>query len=294
MRKSGFIPKIVTAAIFLIVAVIISAPTFSVVFNRFLGGGIMDFNNAEVLKMWSNRPIEGQLYSILGCIGESLDESSGEASGIQKGSYYYLVPVGNSDEEEATQVMLVVTEASSQPYEQFNNLWRELSSSSGSEDIAVAGVELSGVIKENPEEAQACVDSFCKENGITNFELVPYMIDCTSSVTSICTRFYISLIFYAGFIISLYIIIRTIKKNKDYDYTQHRRAVTQSMQDVRSGANEPDNSDAMFGDSGNQYPSQQTAPQYQSQQGAQAQQWNQPQSSSNQPRSYDDDGFFGG
>ena len=104
MSKSGFVPKIIAAVIFLVVALIISIPVFSVTFNRFLGGGIIDFNNAEVLKMWADRPIEGQVNNIVGCIGESLGEAdTTTTSSFQKGSYYYLVQLGTAYKDEPIQ-----------------------------------------------------------------------------------------------------------------------------------------------------------------------------------------------
>ena len=88
MRKVQFLPKVIAAAVCLILAIIISAPVFSVTLNRFFGGGIVEFGSAGSVEYIENRPIEGVLCHVIGCTSDNSSDSS-----MKKGSYYYLVSI---------------------------------------------------------------------------------------------------------------------------------------------------------------------------------------------------------
>lgn len=290
MKKSAVVPKFVVAAVLLIIAIIISVPCAAVTLNRLFGGGILDFNSVKSAELIANRPIEGGLYLVSGCVGENLGQSDSDSATLKKGSYYYLVPLGGKEVKDGTtQLILVKTVGNSDVYSNFNDLWR----ASSGKDSAVDEVELSGVVKPIPVGADEVLEVFCKNNGLGDYQLSAMMIDCTNSVSSICTRFYISLVFYVCFVIALLLAISSVKRNMNIDDIEHRRAITQTVQDIRSGANEPDSSGEMYGDSSAEYQtygSQQQGGYSAEQQSVQYQ--GQQHSSENQQSDYDDGGFF--
>lgn len=255
MKRSSVIPKGVVGALFLIVAIIISFPCAGVFFNKTLGGGIFDLGDTIEGELRSNLPMEGDLSSIAACIGDQYSDSTGT---LTKDSYYYLIPFDGK-------LMLLKTVSGTDAYEDVANLWRALSRADGTDETSVF---VSGIIKKNSSSATEIYEQFSADNNLSE-ELIPYTLDCTKTVSQICVRFYISLIFYAGFAVCLYMVIHAIRKNNERDYTEHRRAMVQAVQDAKSGSGDDSNDDAMFGDN-SQYSSQASRSSYSSQQTEQA------------------------
>ncbi len=231
MRKSQVLPKICAFVLFLVIAVIISAPVSSVMFNKILGGGTLDFNEVNPVDLRDNRPIEGNLYYIAGCTGSDGDDSGFT---LKKGDYYYLVFIGGKsfDKDNPAKLIVIETSGSSDIYETFNNLWRE-SANGASHD----GIKISGVVRSNSSAEESAIEKIKENTDLGDIEAVTYYIDCKKPVSQMSTRFYISLIFYAGTIISLLLVIQAVKKNR------------RIAQEMKSGNKNDDGTDAMFGDS---------------------------------------------
>ncbi len=304
MKKSNVVPKIAVFAVFLIVAIIISAPVFSVMFNRILGGGTLNFNEVTAVEFRTNRPIEGELYNIIGCA----ENDSGEDSDftLKNGAYYYLVTVGGNpiDKDNPQKLVLVKCPGSSDNYELFNNLWR-----ASSKGDAAEAVELSGVLKKNTSAEESVSSKLRESTNIGDLEITEYYIDTAKSVSSISARFYISLIFYACAAVALVLVVQGFKKNRDIDNIEHERSIYRIAQERKSGNKNDDGTDAMFGDSerllderpqnqGEAYsaPSRPTQPQDQFQGSAQDDRFDDGffTSSSSNDSGNEYDGFFGG
>lgn len=295
MRKSQTIPKICAAAIFLIIALIISAPVFSVTFNKVLGGGTLEFGTAGSVEYRENRPIEGELFYIIGCT--SGDSESASDFTLKNGSYYYLVTTKGKtpSKDGANEVVLVKTLSNKESYENLNNLWRNSSKGDAKESFL-----LSGVVKKGFSDEEKIAEEIIKNSSVGDVTYIDYVIDCTTPVSAFINRFLLSLIFYAGFVVSLMIVIQAFKRNRNIDDIEHHRAITQAVQDVKSGNNNPDGTDAMFGDSDRSFAADNTQYQGQSQQaavsyqgGTQYQGEQQYQGSQNNRSDDDYDGFFG-
>lgn len=239
MRRSSIAPKCVVGALFLIVSIIISFPCAGVFFNRTLGGGIFDINEVRESELRKNLPIEGDLFSVTAHYGDGYIESSGIFSAD---NYYYLIPFGEN------KLMLMKTASGTDIYQDVSNLLR---ASSSSDSSSANSLFVSGVIKKNTAGAEEYYKQFSENNGLSEYELVPYTLDCSKTISQYCTRFLISLIFYAGFAICVYMVIRAINKNNEADYTEHRRAMVQAVQNAKSGTNEDESygDGGMFGDS---------------------------------------------
>lgn len=240
MKKSGVISKICVTAVFLLIALVISVPTLPTVLNMI--GGARDFSSMKHFDLTENKSVEGTINYV---IGYSSDESSGS---FTASTYYYLVNLGgNAFDKEADKhtVVFIKTKGSSDAYTALNNL---LSSSKGS-------VEFAGVAKKAPKNTQDMFDKIVKEKGLgdMNITMCDCIIDITTAPKAVLTRFLISLIFYAGFVIGLLLTISAFKRNREVDYIYHERAMTKAVQDIRSGANQPDGSETMFGDRGTEF-----------------------------------------
>ena len=74
MRRSQVIPKVCAAAVFLIIAIIISAPVTSVFLNKIFGGGTVEFGSAGAAEYLENRLVEGGLEYIIGCASDNSDD----------------------------------------------------------------------------------------------------------------------------------------------------------------------------------------------------------------------------
>lgn len=250
MRKSQLIPKICAAVIFLIIAIIISAPVSSVFLNKVFGGGIIEFGKAGALEYLENRPVEGALNYIIGCAG---DDSSGEGFTLKNGTYYYLVSATGSyvKNDKSDNVILLKTLSSSDSYEEFNELYRKIGS-------AEQAIRISGVVKKSSENEKKIAEQIIKDNNIGEVTYIDYCVDCTKPVSSYTARFLISLIFYAGCVISILLSVQAVKKNRDFDDMEHRRAIMRAARDLKSGEADSNSTDAMFGDADRSYVSSNT------------------------------------
>ena len=244
MKKSQIIPKICVAAILLIAALVISAPVASVSLNKFFGGGTVEYGAAGSVEFREGRPIEGDLYYVIGCIG---DESDGNSDfTLKNGSYYYLVTTNGKalGTQEKNEVVLLKTSVSSDSYESLNNIWRE-----SEKGEAQTPFKLSGVIKKATAQDKTNVEKICSNLNLSSVTYVDMLIDCSKPVSGYVTMFLISLAFYAAFFVSLSIVIQSFNRNRNIDNIEHQRAITQAAQEVKAANSNPEgSSDAMFGD----------------------------------------------
>ena len=294
MRQSRLIPKVCAAAVFLIIAVIISAPVTSVVLNRIFGGGVVEFGTASAAEYLNNRPVQGNLSYI---IGVTSDSSGDDGFTLKKGTYYYLVSVTgtNVKNESSEKVLMLRAPGNSNSYEDLNGLIRKGSSSEGA-------LLISGVAKKASQNEKTIAEQLCKDNNLEEVTYIDYCVDCTRSVSSFTARFLLSLIFYAGFVISLLLSIQAVKKNRAFDDMEHRRAILQAQKDLKAASNDSNNTDAMFGDADRSYASSNTQRQGEGQSPTeiaqsleqQSQYQNNQYQGAQQPQQFgSDDGFFG-
>ena len=250
MRKSQLIPKICAAVVFLIIAVIISAPVTSVFLNKVFGGGIIEFGKADSLQYLNNRPVEGALSYIIGCTS---DDSGSDGLTLKSGTYYYLVSVRGSylKNDKSEKVILLKTLGNSDSYEELNKMYRQ--SESGGQAIRI-----SGVTKKASDNEMEIAQKLCEKNDIGEVTVVEYCIDCTKPVASFTARFLISLIFYAGCIVSILLSFQAVKKNRDFDDMEHRREIMKAARDRKTAEGDSNSPDAMFGDADRSYVSSNT------------------------------------
>lgn len=248
MRKSNLIPKICAAVVFLIVAIIISAPVTSVTMNRIFGGGIVEFSKAGSAEYLENRPVEGVLEYIIGCSsGESSDDFT-----LKNGSYYYLVSLRGRTLEKGKEedVILLRTNSSSDSYEELNDLFRGKKN-----DYALA---ISGVIKKATANEEKIAEQISKDSKVKDVKYVSYCIDCSKPVSSYTARFFISLIFYAGCVVSVLLSVQTVKRNRDIDDMEHRRAIMQASRERQENDANANGADALFGDADRSFATENT------------------------------------
>ena len=245
MRKSQLIPKVCAAVVFLIIAIIISAPVASVFLNKVFGGGVVEFGKAGSLEYLQNRPVEGALVYIIGCAN---GDSSGDGFTLKNGTFYYLVSVTGSypKNDKSENVILLKTLSNSDSYEELNKVYRL----SGSDEQPI---RISGVVKKASANETEIAEQLCQKNGMEQVTYINYCIDCTNPVSSYTARFLISLIFYAGCIISVMLSFQAVKKNRDFDDMEHRREIMKAARDLKSGEGDSNSTDALFGDADRSY-----------------------------------------
>lgn len=248
MRKTQLIPKIIAAVIFLIVAIIISAPVFSVSMNRIFGGGIVEFGTAESVEYIDYRPVEGVLSYIIGGIGDE----SGDDFTLKNGTYYYLVSISGKGlaKDKKGEVVLLKTLTNSDSYEELNEILRA--------KHAEESLRISGVVKKASENEEKIAEKICIDNNIKNAEYIGFCIDCTKPVSSYTARSLLSLIFYAGFIVSVLLSVQSLKRNRDIDNMEHRRAIMMSARDLKDNDPNANGADALFGDADRSFVSDNT------------------------------------
>ena len=288
MRRSQVIPKICAAAVFLIIAIVISAPVASVFLNKIFGGGTVEFGGAGVAEYLQNRPVEGVLGYIIGCASDNGDDDSFT---LKSSAYYYLVPVDgiNVKNDKSQNVLLLKTLGNSKSYEELNEKYR---SGAGSDNNIV----ISGVAKKVSENERQLENKICEENNLSEVTCIEYYVDCTKPVSSFTARFLLSLIFYAGCIISILLSVQAVKKNRDFDYMEHRREIMKAAGKVKSENGDSNDTDSMFGDSDRSYASAGTQQQGSGQSPVEVAREleQQPQfQNAQQPQFSNDDGFFG-
>ena len=291
MRKSQLIPKVCAAAAFLIIAIIISAPVMSVFLNKVFGGGVVEFGKAGSLEYLENRPVEGALVYIIGCAN---DDSSGDGFTLKNGTFYYLVSVTGSypKNDNSENVILLKTLSNSDSYEELNKVYRM----SGSAEQAI---RISGVAKKASANETEIAEKLCQKNGMEEVTYINYCIDCTKPVSSYTARFLLSLIFYAGCIVSILLSFQAVKKNRDFDDMEHRREIMKAARDLKSGEGDSNSTDALFGDADRSYVTANTQYQGEGQSPVEvARDLEQQQSQNNQYQQTqqtfsNDDGFFG-
>ena len=239
MQKSGVIVKICITAVFLLIAIVISFPTFGSVFGMI--GGALDFSAAEDIDLKENKTVDGTITYII-------DYSSADNSGsFSTSSYYYLVNLGGkkfNKEETKHYTTFIKAKGSSDAYNELNALLK-----------SEGEFKFSGIVKKADKNVEKMFDDIIEAKGLSdkNVIMCDCYIDITTAPKAILSRFLISLIFYAGFIFTLILTINTFKRNREVDYMYHERAMTKAVADVRSGANQPDGSDEMFGDRGTEF-----------------------------------------
>lgn len=288
MRRSQVIPKICAAAVFLIIAIVISAPVASVFLNKIFGGGTVEFGSAGAAEYLQNRPVEGVLGYIIGCASDNGDDDSFT---LKSSAYYYLVPVDgiNVKNDKSQNVLLLKTLGNSKSYEELNEKYR---SGAGSDNNIV----ISGVAKKVSENERQLENKICEENNLSEVTCIEYYVDCTKPVSSFTARFLLSLIFYAGCIISILLSVQAVKKNRDFDYMEHRREIMKAAGKVKSENGDSNDTDSMFGDSDRSYASAGTQQQGSGQSPVEVAREleQQPQfQNAQQPQFSNDDGFFG-
>ena len=114
---------------------------------------------------------------------------------------------------------------------------------------------ISGVAKKASENERQLANKICAENNLGEVTCIEYYVDCTKPVSSFTARFLLSLIFYAGCIISILLSVQAVKKNRDFDYMEHRRAIMKAAGKIKSEEGSSNDTDSMFGDSDRSYAS---------------------------------------
>ena len=291
MRKVQFLPKVIAAAVCLILAIIISAPVFSVTLNRFFGGGIVEFGSAGSVEYIENRPIEGVLCHVIGCTSDNSSDSS-----MKKGSYYYLVSISGKSlkKGQAEEVVLLKTVSGSDSYEKLNNLFRD-----GSE---MNYFSLSGVIEKSDSKEEKIVEEIANAQKLKDVTFINCSIDCTRQVSSYTTQFLLSLVFFAGFAIATVLSVQSVKRNRDVEDMEIRRALMQASKERKENDANANGADALFGDADRSFAMSNTQQQGAGQSPTEvAQQLEQQAAMQNQNYGYQanqnnfsqDDGFFG-
>ncbi len=290
MRRSQVIPKVCAAAVFLIIAIIISAPVTSVFLNKIFGGGTVEFGSAGAAEYLENRPVEGVLEYIIGCASDNSDDDSFT---LKSSAYYYLVSADGMTvkNDKSQNVLLLKTLGSSNSYEELNEKYRN---GAGSENNIV----ISGVTKKASESEMQLAKEICAEKNLGEVTCIEYYVDCTKPVSSFTARFLLSLIFYAGCIISILLSVQAVKKNRDFDYMEHRREIMKAAGKVKSENGDSNDTDSMFGDADRSYVSAGTQQQGSGQSPAEVARELEQQSQfqnaqQQQPGFSNDDGFFG-
>ena len=239
MQKSGVIVKICITAVFLLAALVISIPTLGTVFGMI--GGTADFAAIKDFELKENKSVEGVVSYVIDY------KSADNSSGFSATSYYYLVNLGGKqfDKEEAKHyTVFIKAKGSSDAYNELNALLK-----------TPGEVKFTGIAKKTDKDLKKMFDDIIETKGLDSKTVLmcDCYIDITTAPKAVLSRFLISLIFYAGFIITLILTINTFKRNREVDYIYHERAMTKAVADVRSGANQPDGSDEMFGDRGTEF-----------------------------------------
>jgi len=288
MRKSQLIPKICAAVLLLIAAIIVSVPVASVALNKTFGGGVVEFGSAKSAEYLENRPVEGALCFVIGC---KSDESSDD---FKNGTYYYLVSLSgkNVQKDNKGDVILIKTPSGSKSYEKLNTLFRD----SRTENT----FSMSGVIRKASSGEMDIAEQIAAEKKYNDVTFVEYCIDCSKPVSNFTARFMLSVILFIGAIVSVVLVVKTIKRNNDVDDMELRRALMRNSNQRKENEAKENGADGMFGDANRSYASENTQYQGAGQSPTEVARNLEQQAAmqnngyqNNQPASFSDDGFFG-
>ena len=247
MKKALVIPKIVAAAVCLIVSLIIALPVLPVMSNRMFGGGTMDFNTAQYSEYRVNRPVGGSIYYVLGA-SEGITESGGALS---NGNYYYLVPVSGKaidNKNKVDTLVLVKAVNGSKIYESLNDIYR--SSASGNDET---GFEITGVLKKADDDEVETAETLRAATSYKDLVISQYTLDLTKNVKGMTARFAVSLIFFALCIGCIVLVFQAINKNAQLEEIEDKRMAFRIEQEKKSGNKNDDGSDKMYGNSDASY-----------------------------------------
>lgn len=205
---------VITVGLILIVmAVLFSFSTAGVFFNLKFGDGIVDYSTLNKDNLKKDQVVEGNVYAVIDCVAESYTERTSNGTTISEttDSYFYLMPFGDED---SNQVIFVEIPAGKPIEDQIDDLWEATYGGDDPDNLLEKGVAISGVVRNNDKDIMPLFTEWCEENEIDDIDLMPYTISCCADYNGICRNFYISLIFYALFIIYVVIIVLVFAKKR--------------------------------------------------------------------------------
>lgn len=284
MRKTQFLPKVCAAVVLLAVSIIILVPVLPVTLNRLFAGGIIDYGSAQATQYVENRPIDGPLVKIYGCLGVDGDVFEN----------YYLATVNGQiyNKEKNNVFVLIKARGGTDISEQLNQFYRH------NDGIAFS---LSGVIRESNEEDKNAAEELLKQAKKKDAECIDYYIDCNKPISSYTTRTIFGLLLLAGAVFAGMLSWKAIKRNRDVDDMEYRRAMMLAEKERREKQGSADSADAIFGDADRSYVQENTqhqgsgmgqSPAEVARSLEQQSKENNYRPAQNQNKTYDDDGFF--
>lgn len=282
MRKANVIPKAAAAVVCLILTFVLMLPVLSVMSGRMFGGGTMDFNTEKYSEYRNSRPVEGRVHYIL-------DTVEGDST-----VFYYLVPIwGNriSNSNQADTLVLVKVKGGTDLHKEFNDVYRVSKDGGYSE----TGVGLSGALKKYTDDEKKIGETLAAKTPYSELELSQYVIDVTTPISAVTTRFIFGVVAFLATIFCVYLTITAINRNAELEDIEDKRFAFKLEQDRKSGNKNDDGSDKMYGNSDASYGVTPAAggaaggykPSFQSQGGEEF------TPRDDTPREIDEDGFLG-
>ena len=204
------IAGIVILVIFVCGSLLIS--TAGVFFSN-MSDGVLNIENLSDSDLKKNLPINGKVYYVNTVLAEEYDES--DSSNIL--NYYYLVDFDMKNEI----YMIVKVKANSSLDVSLENLYyADLEEGEEYEYLLDEGVAVDGVLIENDSQVISEYDSW--KDSISGYgfdmsgaKLASYTLDCTETVSSLCTQFIVSFVILLLLVAALvFIIITLIKQSK--------------------------------------------------------------------------------
>lgn len=213
-RVFGRVIASIVCVVFLMSAAF--AITSAGVFFSNIANGVSNIDNLSESDLKKNLPINGKVYYVNTLLAEEYDEDSLEAE-----NYYYLVSMNTINE---VYIIVKASAYSSLDIDLENLYYADVPGGEDYEYLLYDGVSVDGVLVDNNSdvvnEYEKWKNKISDEYGedMSSAILADYTLDCTETVSSICTRFIVSSVILLVFLgVLIFLIVMLVKQSKTGD-----------------------------------------------------------------------------